>query len=191
MHRVAGVEAYLVLWAWTIFAILFLLRSRVPSRSVARRDRRSLLGMGLQGVGFAAVWGIRRNPDGSAGAWELVRAAVILPLLVVSLVLTLGALRRLGKQWSLSARVLDEHDLITTGPYRWVRHPIYTGLLGMLIATGLAFSPLVALAIGVVVYVAGTLVRTRAEERLLRETFGERYDEYARRVPALLPRWPS
>ncbi len=96
--------------------------------------------------------------------------------------------RALGRQWSIQARIVEEHALITEGPYRLVRHPIYTGMLGMLVATGLAVSHWIGLAAAVPVFCFGTWIRTRAEERLLRETFVSAYDRYARDVPALVPR---
>ena len=93
----------------------------------------------------------------------------------------------MGKQWSLEARVLKGHKLITQGPYRIVRNPIYTGMLGMLIATGLAVSHWIGLVAGMIMFAIGTFIRVRSEEKLLRETFGNEWDEYARRVPAVVP----
>jgi protein-S-isoprenylcysteine O-methyltransferase Ste14 len=95
--------------------------------------------------------------------------------------------RALGKQWSLTARVTEGHRLVIEGPYRIVRNPIYTGMLGMLLATGFAFSRWPALVVGVVVFITGTMIRVRSEEKLLRETFGEEFEAYAKRVPALIP----
>jgi protein-S-isoprenylcysteine O-methyltransferase Ste14 len=60
-------------------------------------------------------------------------------------------------------------------------------MLGMLIATGIAVSYWQALVIATFVFLAGTLIRVRSEERLLRETFGAEFEAYAQRVPALLP----
>ena len=184
-------EFCIVVAGWLVFASLFLLQSRMPQRGTARRDRRSMFGMILQGLGYAIVWGFRRDPTGPAGPFELVRAMLVVAFLVMSIALTMSARRRLGKQWSLAARVLDEHDLITSGPYALVRHPIYTGMLGMLVATGVGVGRLPYYLAGAAVYITGTMLRARVEERLLRATFGTRYDDYARRVPAILPRWPS
>jgi protein-S-isoprenylcysteine O-methyltransferase Ste14 len=102
--------------------------------------------------------------------------------------LGLLAIRELGKQWSLTARVLQSHELVQRGPFAHVRHPIYSALLGLLLATGLALSTAVLTAIAVVVYVAGTYWRATREEALLRAHFGAAYDDYARRVPRLIPR---
>ena len=60
-------------------------------------------------------------------------------------------------------------------------------MLGMLVATGLAVSYLPVLVIAVVIFIAGTVVRIRSEDKLLRETFGATFDDYARRVAAIVP----
>jgi protein-S-isoprenylcysteine O-methyltransferase Ste14 len=98
-----------------------------------------------------------------------------------------AAVKTLGKEWSLTARLVEGHKLATTGPYAYVRHPIYTGMLGMLVATGLAISHWTALLAALVIFFVGTIIRVRSEERLLREAFGEQFDDYARRVPAIVP----
>ena len=98
-----------------------------------------------------------------------------------------AAVRTLGKQWSLQARVLEHHELIRRGPYRIVRHPIYTGMFGMLIASSLVHGDWLGLVIASIVYYLGTAMRIRSEEKLLREQFGSDYEEYAREVPAFIP----
>jgi protein-S-isoprenylcysteine O-methyltransferase Ste14 len=94
----------------------------------------------------------------------------------------------LGKQWTVQARLIRGHELVTEGPYGIVRNPIYLGMFGLLIATGLAASRPWTLLIAVVVFLVGNQIRIRAEEKLLRESFGEQFEDYARRVPAFLPR---
>jgi len=98
-----------------------------------------------------------------------------------------AAIRTLGKQWSLAARVVEGHKLVTEGPYSIVRNPIYTGMFGMLLATGLAVSHWIGVAFAIVVFAIGTFIRVRSEERLLREMFGPEFEAYARKVPAVIP----
>jgi protein-S-isoprenylcysteine O-methyltransferase Ste14 len=98
-----------------------------------------------------------------------------------------AAVKILGKEWSLTARLVEGHKLATSGPYAYVRHPIYTGMLGMLVATGLAYSHWLTLLAAVVVFFIGTIIRMRSEEKLLREAFGEQFENYAHRVPAIVP----
>jgi protein-S-isoprenylcysteine O-methyltransferase Ste14 len=114
-------------------------------------------------------------------------AMLAFAIAVVSVGLVNWAAQCLGKQWSLEARLVEGHDLIEDGPYRLVRNPIYTGMFGMLVATGLIGMRWELLVVAVALFVVGTYIRIRAEEQLLRGAFGERFEEYARRVPALIP----
>ena len=99
----------------------------------------------------------------------------------------LWAIRELGMQWRVQAVVTKHHKLVTSGPYAIVRNPVYTSLLGMLISSGLIFSSAVFTAIGVTIYLVGTEIRVREEERLLEGKFGKEFDAYRASVPAYLP----
>lgn len=101
--------------------------------------------------------------------------------------LSLRAVQTLGKQWTYQARVLKNHDLITQGPYSIVRNPIYLGMFGMILGTGLVFSHWWLALIAVVFFLVGNQIRIRAEEKLLREAFRKKFDDYAARVPAFIP----
>lgn len=78
-------------------------------------------------------------------------------------------------------------NLVTAGPYRFVRNPIYTGMLGMQVATGLAMEHWTALMVAVVLFAGGLIIRVRSEEKLLRAAFGNKFEDYAQRVPTVLP----
>jgi len=106
---------------------------------------------------------------------------------IAGILFSVWAIRTLGKQWSFSARVIEGHRLITNGPYAIVRNPIYASLALWVIAMGLTFASPIRLALALLLYVVGTLMRIRAEEELMRATFGDAWDQYRRRVPALIP----
>jgi protein-S-isoprenylcysteine O-methyltransferase Ste14 len=107
-------------------------------------------------------------------------------LLVASTALTLWARVVLGRMWAGRPLVQEDHELRTSGPYHLVRHPIYTGLAGMVLGTAmvLGFGETLVLPLCAVPLVAW---RVWAEERMMVATFGERYLQYRRRVPALVP----
>jgi protein-S-isoprenylcysteine O-methyltransferase len=180
-----------VLAAWFAFAAIFLFRRRPPASPEKSRDPMGTVGLLLQGVGFGIVWSVRRalgSPLVAAPLPVLVLLAVLAVALAAgSAALTLWSVRTLGRQWALAARLVEGHQLVTGGPYRYVRNPIYTGMLGMLLATGVAWSRPLTLVLGTLVFCAGTVVRIRAEERLLRTAFGETWEAWAGRTPALLP----
>ncbi len=184
-----------VMGGWLLFGAIFLFPRKRSRDRTRKADPASFVTIILQGVGFGVAWSVSRPKftpflpvDWRA---QYVVALLILLLVIASLWLITAAVRTLGKQWSLQARVLETHELIRRGPYRVVRHPIYTGMFGMLITASLACGHWAGLVLGSGIYLAGTLMRIRIEERLLREQFGAAYDDYARDVPALIPGFPK
>lgn len=115
-------------------------------------------------------------------AWWTVGAV----LTVGGLLFAVWARLYLGRNWSGVVTVKADHELITGGPYRLVRHPIYTGLALAFAGTGLAIGQWRAVLAFVLVLIA-IVHRIIVEERFMREQFGAKYDEYARRVKALVP----
>src|SRR5262245_22464560 len=154
----------------------------------------------------------RRQPLGDGAVWRLVSVVTLivlirfaghdlrrvtdhslwielpgLVLLVVSTGFTIWARVRLGRMWSAMPNTLQaNHELRTDGPYAITRHPIYTGLLGMILGTVLLNGLGVSLAF---LAVGAAIVATRIpiEERLMSRTFPEEYARYRERVPRLLP----
>jgi protein-S-isoprenylcysteine O-methyltransferase Ste14 len=192
-HVAQRAAFYAVIVCWWLFALTFWLRKRLPRAQEAKRDRTSLIGLFLQvlayfSVGFYPLRQRQFSPvtSGSRVAeWGLAMLTVAIALASVWLVN--AAARRLGKQWALAARLVEGHTLIQDGPYRLVRNPIYTGMFGMLLATGLVAGRWIPLLVATMLFAAGTYVRIRSEERLLRQAFGSEFEEYARNVPALIP----
>lgn len=183
-----------VMICWFVFAGVFLLRRKPPSPPDSKRAPNSIIGLALQGVSYAFVWGVRREPFTAIIAGSETRQLVAIAasvaaigVAIFSVWLTTTAVKTLGKEWSLTARLVEGHKLATSGPYAYVRHPIYSGMLGMLLATGLAVSHWAALLAALVVFFVGTIIRVRSEEKLLREAFGNEFENYARRVPAIVP----
>ncbi len=181
-----------VMLCWFAFAAVFIFRKQPPKAPEQKRDRSSIPGVALQALAYAIVWSIHRpffSPILAGVEWlELVAAVIAIVAAIGSVLLIMAAVKTLGKEWSITARMVQDHKLATRGPYARVRHPIYTGMLGMLIATGLAISHWIVLVAAIVVFAIGTWIRVRIEERLLHETFGPRFEDYARRVPAVIPK---
>lgn len=98
-----------------------------------------------------------------------------------------GAVAHLGRQFRLNAGLYDDHELVRTGPYALVRHPIYASLLAMLVATLLVLTPATWAAVALILFVAGTEIRVRTEDGLLASRFGEAFAHYQRTVPAYIP----
>ena len=181
----------LVMCAWFAFAGIFFFRKKPASGPDRKKDRGSIIGIALQGLSYAVVWSLHRPAFSTifpmSKTVEIVFAVVTVSTAFGSVGIVMAAIQALGKEWSLTARVVEDHKLATAGPYRFVRHPIYSGMLGMLLATGLAITHWLALLAAVVIFFIGTIIRVRSEERLLREQFGLEFEGYAQRVPAMLP----
>ncbi len=102
------------------------------------------------------------------------------------LLLAVWARRHLGRNWSAEIRIAVDHQLVRTGPYRFLRHPIYTAMLGMFLGTAIASSQVHAL-VGLALLVVAYLRKTRLEDQILAQTFGSDYAAYRRHSWALVP----
>ena len=113
---------------------------------------------------------------------------VILGIIIeaLSILLAVWARHHLGRNWSASVRIGEGHKLVRTGPYRFLRHPIYTGVLGMVLGIALAsgqYHALIALCMLVVAYIR----KTGLEDGILQKEFGTEYDEYRKHTWGLIP----
>ncbi len=159
----------------------FLFRFTGPRQQAITKDRSARAGMVIQGLAKLLVWIM---PALYVPTWR-VASGIILALL--GMLLAQFALRHLDQQWRLDAALNADHKLIRTGPYAVVRHPIYAAMFAMILGTGLLLARWPALAAAAVLYIVGTEIRIRAEDRLLRSRFGEEYDTWARHVWAYIP----
>jgi protein-S-isoprenylcysteine O-methyltransferase Ste14 len=188
----AEVVLAVVMVCWLGFAMILVVGKRQAAKVEMKRNAVSHAGFFVQGVGYALLLVFARQffspfiPMPRIA--ELILGVVTIAVGAASVWFCLAAARTLGKQWALVARVVEGHELVMEGPYGIVRNPIYLAMFGMLIATGLAVSSWQGFILGTIVFLAGNEIRVRTEEKLLRGAFGAKFEEYARRVPAFLPR---
>ena len=169
--------------------MLLVVTDRSPGRRTrARRsggDRAPLVAnLGAFGVYFPSLLLFSASPADSAA---LLPAASGSLLALAGAALVLRSRAELGPAWSFAPRADQGTGLVTTGPYRLVRHPIYLGFT--LLATGgaLAFGSWPALVIVLLGVVPTLAWRARAEETLLGRVFGERYAAYRERTKSIIP----
>jgi len=154
----------------------------------ATRSRLSVLGIAIQVLSFFAVgFGEITFRYASTSPEAIEQAGITLLLVAITCGLFAASKRALGRNWSLVARMRADHELVTWGPFAYVRHPIYSALFVWLIAMAVAFGHYWGLILGVPVYWIGTILRIREEERLLRAQFGADYETYAARVKRFVP----
>ena len=117
------------------------------------------------------------------GLWPFWLGAAVT---IAGLLFAVWAREHLGSNWSRSVTIKQGHELITTGPYGVVRHPIYTGILAGFLGTAIAVSQVRGLIVFVLIFFA-LWMKFRMEEQWMRSQFGETYATYARRTAALVP----
>jgi protein-S-isoprenylcysteine O-methyltransferase len=151
-----------------------------------RRAGRSSAGLILVAI-FTALVSLRLYD--SLG-WATLPAADIelgLLLMLVGIALRQWAIAVLGRFFSPRVRVLEEHRVVEAGPYRWVRHPSYTGLILTMAGAGLAGGSWEGLLTMLLLAALALGWRIRVEERFLLEQLGPAYAAYAARTKRLLP----
>ena len=181
------VGAVVAVWvAGALYNALHRLRnaSHAPrERTRSQPGSTALIVVAVVCAGLAVV--SRSHFDGLAVGALWVRV-LGLAVLAASSVFTLWARFSLGTSWSLAPKVQGDHQLRTHGPYAVTRHPIYTGVLGMLLGATL----LSGIGQWIVLFPVGLIlfeVKIRMEEHLMLATFPEQYPRYRRQVPQLVP----
>ena len=162
---------------------LLRMRSQNRSKTVQNIDRRARWGVLLEAVGYTLLW-LSDFWNRSLAVWQLMLAIV---LLVLAVTMSFEAAAALGSQLRIDASLSTDHRLIRSGPYRWVRHPVYSSFLCLLIGTGLLLAPLWLMALGVAVFLCGTEIRVRVEDAMLAARFGQEFEQYRSAVSAYLP----
>ncbi|HEY4292180.1 isoprenylcysteine carboxylmethyltransferase family protein [Luteibacter sp.] len=113
--------------------------------------------------------------------------ATALLIVVAGVALACWSRYLLGRNWSSVVQIKQAHELIEAGPYRYIRHPIYTGILLAFIGTAIQVGDVRGIFAVLIVFVSFWR-KLRMEERMLGETFGDVYAAYKRRTSALIPR---
>ena len=183
---------------WMLFGVVWLIawlrtkpaQQKAPLSSRLRYSIPVVIGAYLM---FAASSPYGSSPFGWARTHILPRSnwldvgAVL--LVAFGIGIAIWARFYLGTNWSSAVSVKIGHELVRTGPYRWVRHPIYCGLLLALTGTALQHDRLIGLA-AVGLFWLGFWIKSRMEEQFMRQTFGEQYIEYCKTTGALMPKFP-
>ncbi len=181
---------HLTTYAWIVFAIYWTISARGLKRTAERESLR-LRALQLL-ITFPAFFlllsrGPHFGPLGHRfvpGYRSLREAGVLITWIGVGI--AIWARCHIGKNWSGLITLKEDHQLICTGPYRWVRHPIYTGMLVGVLGTALVLGEWRGILALLLLIVAHTL-KARREEALMVRHFGSVYEEYRRKTGFLVP----
>jgi protein-S-isoprenylcysteine O-methyltransferase Ste14 len=164
-------------------------REVIRGRSGKRVERWSLVVVVVTVIaGFVGGIKLAQGHTGQigAGAWPLFGIGLV--LMATGIVVRWWAIIVLGHFFTIDVRVQSDQKVVDSGPYQWVRHPSYTGLIVFFFGLGLALSNWLSLALLVIVPGAGLAVRIKAEERALLTSLGEPYRQFCASRPRLFPR---
>lgn len=179
------------LWlAWYLVWLLWAFQSKKTQHRESFASRMSysvILGLAVWILFFAkdlrGWWHHDVFPASASSGWAGVAITAL------GFCLTLWARAILGGNWSGNVTVKVAHELVRTGPYRFVRHPIYTGLIAAMAGTALALDQWRGVIAVLLLWVSFTVKRLK-EEQFMRQTFGEQYVEYSRTTGAIFPSLP-
>ena len=180
----------LVAACWVVFVLVWIVTAlrdrRGGSPAVLRRSVWWTSGVAIAAVGVLVGSVVPRWVWAALTVRTAWLAAIGAAVLLASLAFTVWARLRLGRMWNSAPTIKEGHELRTDGPYALVRHPIYTGLLGMLLGTVLAVGSGTSL-LALLLVPPALWFKIRTEERLLTERFPRDYPAYRAAVPALVP----
>lgn len=179
-----------IIWLWIGIGLAWLAAAPFARATSQSQDLPSrILHLLVAAAGVALIFspsasigilGLRVLPDSVAVA------QAGLALTCAGILFALWARLALGANWSATVTIKQDHHLIVRGPYALVRHPIYTGLLLALTGSAIAFGELRCF-LGVLVTTLAFWLKLRLEERFMVQQFGAAYEDYRRRVAALIP----
>jgi protein-S-isoprenylcysteine O-methyltransferase Ste14 len=164
--------------AWVIGLAFWAAASTASKRTMRRQSTASELGQGaIVGAGFVLLFNSQINLGPLE--WRLIPDASVplyigLALTVLGLDVMAWSRIVLGRNWSAAVTIKKDHELVTSGPYAIVRHPLYSGVLLAMLGTAVSLGKI-------------RWLKSRTEERFMLEQFGGRYRQYQRQAKALIP----
>jgi protein-S-isoprenylcysteine O-methyltransferase Ste14 len=176
-------------WVWEAVLVIWVAASLTNKRTIRRQSIGSrLLQLGLGVLAGLFIWG--------GGPWKMFAGPMIprspamgsiaLALISAGLAFAVWARFVIGRNWSGTVTLKQDHELVRSGPYAIVRHPIYTGFLFALLGTAVARGTIGAF-IGVAIAVLALRLKSLTEESLMLQQFDSQYAAYKREVKALIP----
>ena len=175
---------------WTIFILDWSISSFFVKKSLTKQGPGWIIWRAV--VALVVILFVRFDKSGALSLFRFSFQSLfsfVIPGSVLTVLGLFGAIWariNLGRNWSGYVTYKEGQTLVTTGPYRYVRHPIYTSMILMFIGTILYYGSLIISVIFVILAI-DFILRTRKEEEIMIKLFGERYKEYMKRTKRLIP----
>ncbi len=178
---------------WLIFVALWLVSALFVKKSVSRRPNSSIIfRIALMIIIISLIklgkssWSRFVLPSGSSFHASSTLTIIASILTVLGLLGAIWSRIKLGTNWSGYVTYKEGHELVTTGPYRFVRHPIYTSMIMMFIGTALFYQSL-PIAFFLAVIATFLILRMKREEEIMTKLFGKEYADYVRTTKKIVP----
>jgi protein-S-isoprenylcysteine O-methyltransferase Ste14 len=190
MHHAPLIYPLIIFALWVVWGIYWLISARSNKTTQQRESVASrwahIIPLIVGGVLIA--WRRMPWPLLTHRLWPVTFTSycIGIALLAGGLLFSVWARVHIGRNWSGTVTVKEDHELIRSGPYGLVRHPIYTGILTALIGTVLISATGRAL-LGLLIIIIALLRKLRVEEAFMRATFPGQYERYVAEVPQLIP----
>jgi protein-S-isoprenylcysteine O-methyltransferase Ste14 len=179
-------------WCWFLWAaiwfVLMFWHKRVKQRETADERIRHIAPML---IGFWLLFGRVRSTSWFERIVISQTPAVLwsgLALTALGVLISVWARLVLGSNWSGVVTLKENHELIRNGPYRWIRHPIYTGILVSFAGTAIVDGRLRGW-LGLAIVWVTFYFKARREEQFLRQEFGDRFEQHKRKTGMFLPKF--
>jgi protein-S-isoprenylcysteine O-methyltransferase Ste14 len=178
-------EAHLVGLFWSVFVVTWVLAALFTKRTVERSNSFWGLAVALM---IGAFFAVRRIGIADTVLWTYTQTLGLTADAIVGfgLFFALWARFALGRNWSGQVTFKQDHELITTGPYSLARHPIYTGMIMMLLGTAILVGHAMAFWL-TAIFTLTLWIKAGIEEQLMMKHFPDAYPAYRSRVRALIP----
>jgi protein-S-isoprenylcysteine O-methyltransferase Ste14 len=183
------IASAIIFWSWLLFLAYWIFNALKVKAVAERQDWRASLVYKVPTALGAALLLRQRWPESLRlvlTPQDNLTAALGAVLCVAGLMVAIWARRTLAGNWSSNVTFKQGHELIKTGPYRFARHPIYTGLLLMCLGTALAGGRLHSW-LGLVLMFTGFWIKLKGEEALMMRHFPDQYPAYRQQVKAVVP----
>jgi protein-S-isoprenylcysteine O-methyltransferase Ste14 len=176
--------------AWYVIRFPFERRAKRVRVVSDRRSQSETVGLAAALLGLAilptfyVITGIPKAADYPAHPWAVAVGTI---MFVAAMWVFRRTHKELGRNWSVTLEIRDQHELVCGGPYSLVRHPMYTSFLLMGLGQAFLLSNWVAGLAGLIGFAVLFFLRVDKEERMMVEMFGGRYRDYMERTKRIIP----